>query len=53
MGCLTVERDASNRTYLEPIAASHAVARPIVEILVADDGLDLLVGRGDAKTTTR
>ena len=51
---LMVERDASTCTYLEPIAASHAVARPIVEILVADDGLDLLgTDDGDARITTR
>ncbi len=28
---------------LEPVAAGHAIARPVVEIFVGDDGLDALV----------
>src|SRR5471032_2355154 len=46
---ITVHREAFFQRQLEPVAAGHAVARPVVEVLVGDDGFDALVsgiGRG-------
>ena len=41
------DNGVTSGTYLKPIPARHAVAGPIVEVLVADDGLDLfeMMGR--------
>ena len=36
-------REAFLERQLEPVAAGHAVARPVVEVFVGDDGLDPLV----------